>query len=137
MIWGERINDLSPLPPENYFRAAMIDGAKQFVRQMARTRERYRLLTNEADLQIYWPAVSRGIGKTETANFKAIAVAEGEVQWPEEMSFVIVGDFLAEFGFLVPPTSEEEQHQIKVASVAEWRAAEREAEAQLMRERRR
>ena len=123
-IWGEQINDLSPLPPERNFRVAMMDGAKEFVSQMATTRERYRLLTNESELKLYGPGVSRGFGKPELDHFQGRAVAEQEIQWPEEMVFLIVGDFLAEFGFWVPDVTEEERVQVRKNTVNEWRSAE-------------
>ena len=137
VIWGEKINDLSPLPPERHFRDAMMDGAKQFVAQMGRLRERYHLVTNEADLMIYGPGVDRGFGRSETDGMKVMATQEDEVKWPETFCFFIVGDFVAEFGHLVPHDSDEERHQIRVTSVAEWEAAEKAAERQLLEQQRR
>lgn len=138
-INGERINDLSPLPPERHFREKMLQGARLFVDLLSKKRERFRLVTPEADLRIYGPGISRGFGKSQTPapGEMATVVRGNEEVYPEEVTMYIIGDFVAEYGFLVPDTSEEEQKQIRIATVQEWEAAEQAAMKRMEQEQRR
>ena len=92
LIKGERINDLSPLPPETHFRAAMLRAARLFVDDLIKKPERYHLETPEADMLIYGPYQHR--------SHSGVAVGFEQDEWlfPEAVDFQIVGDFVAEFG---------------------------------------
>lgn len=118
-ILGERINDLSPLGPERHLREVLMVGAKLFVQQLARRRERYRLHTPESELRIWGPVQFLDLHATG-----AVPFALDEWLHPEALDFKIVGDFVAEYGFLVEPVTDEELKTLALATVATWRDAE-------------
>ncbi len=122
VIAGERVNDLSPLPPERPFREAVMAGAQLFVRRLAATRERYSLLTPEADMRVWGPTQ---VFEAETDG--AVAFRRDEWMHQDQLNFFIVGDFVAEYGFLVPAVTEEETKALRIATVREWEAAEQAA----------
>lgn len=125
IIYGERINDLSPLPPESHFRKAMLKAAQRFVDDLGKKRERYELTTNQADLLIYGPFQHR------EASLAPIGFQQDEMLFPDTLDFQIVGDFKAQYGFLVPDVTPEETKHVQAVSVAQWRQAEAAAQAKL------
>lgn len=125
-IRGETVNSLSPLPPERHFRELILLGARRFVAELAQKRERYRLITPEAELKVYGPYMHKdreGAGSFQGA------------EWvhPEALDFHLVGDFVAEFGHLVPDIQPEERRLVQTTTVAEWQRAEDAARARMGR----
>ncbi len=126
VIAGERINDLSPLPPERFLREKLMEGARLFVKRLAATRERYQLKTPEADMRIWGPTQ---VFEAQTEG--AVTFTQDEWLNQEGLNFFIVGDFVAEYGFLVPEITEAETKALRITTVKEWEAAEKAATAAL------
>ncbi len=132
-IKGEKINDLSPLPPEAHFRRVMLDGARIFVQRMAVRRERYHLKTPESDMRIWGPV--QWVDRSQEQG----AYAADEWLNPEYLDFKIVGDFVAEFGFLMEQFNDEGNDLVKkivqANAVTVWSQTERAAERRELRRR--
>lgn len=128
---GERINDLSPLPPESHFRAAMLKACRIFVREQAKKRSRFVPTTPEADFRIYGPY--QHYDHRRSTNLGSLWLPQGQGrqgdEWadPAAMDFLIIADFVAEYGFVTPLGSEAEAQSTASAAVAVWQAAERAA----------
>jgi hypothetical protein len=128
-VWNERINDLSPLPPESHFRAFTLRCARKFVEEMAKKRARYQLVTQEGNLVIRGPYQHR-----DTVTPKPVGFQQDEILHPECLDFHITGTFLAEYGHLVEWMDDEaEAQKVQAVSFDLWREAERIAREKSLR----
>ncbi len=128
-VLDERINDLSPLPPESHFRNFTFYCAKRFVQEMERKRERYHLHTAEGDLRIRGPFMTKDM----TGTMHADGFEQHELLNPESVDFHITGMFVAEYGFWVEMPNEDERKKIQAVSFEQWKKAETAAGARLRR----
>lgn len=99
-----RINDISSLYPDGYFRQAAIDAAKKFVADMER--QGFSLITAEADVKVYGPVRHRDFTKHAgganwqpapgaDATFRTTGFAHSEEPDSDFEDFLLRAEFLA------------------------------------------
>lgn len=99
-VRGWRVNDLSPMPPASYFRDVILDAARSWVWQMDKRGFRLDLQrNNEGDIRVWGPYHNRDwSGAGRSSEMRAVGWSEGQV-WDNGMTdFLLVADFVADYG---------------------------------------
>lgn len=96
VLYGVKLNDLSPLWPVAHFREAMMVAAKAGVRQLEAQEENYQLATPESDLRVYGPYAPRALHHHDNAFVRGTRGLNLAV--PGFSDFQIIGDYVAHWG---------------------------------------